>query len=181
MSKANESEFGLDPRKPHLRSGRWENVDSLDNLNMARFMEVLNHEHHVGLSNRSSILEIGLGEARLFKRLKAEGYDVTGVEARRREEHTPDLPIVHIRIEEMPFEGNQGTFEMVIADSVFDSRVYDQDQQLMLSRVVDALSSHGIFVSDRPISIDYEAAGLRRLYLPETYEMKIFVYQKTTL
>ena len=180
MSDGDASWFGLDPRRSPSQRGDWENVGRLNDLNMADFISVVNREHQLGLNKHSSILEVGLGEGRLFKRLIAEGYDVTGVESRKRKEHTAGLPVAHIRIEEMPFGQDRGTFEIVIAASVFDSRVYKQDPRLMISRIAEALSPGGIFISTSfpLLSDDFSAVGLERLYLPTPYDGNVRVYRK---
>ena len=175
------SDFELDPRRRahRTRSDAWEDVGALDKLNMHNLMETLRREHGIGLNKNSSILEVGTGKARLFKRLKAEGYDVTGVEGRGRVEHTPDLPIANIRIEEMPFGSDSATFDVVIAASVFDYEMYNQDPELMISRIADALHPGGIFVCDYvPESLISQRADFKRLLLSKPYNKRITVYQK---
>lgn len=148
MSDKIRPNFELDPRLPEDRDLRdaWEDIGDLDDLNMQDFMQILRLEHGISLNKESHILEVGVGKGRLLKRLQQEGYRVTGVEPRKRPEHTPDLQIAHIRIEEMPFSKETAQFDMVIASSVFDTVVYDQDQKLMVSRIVDSLRPGGIFV-----------------------------------
>ena len=67
--------FELDPRL-HADRGqpdRWEDIGALDDLDMKDFMTALKREHNIKLDKRSAILEVGLGKARLFTRLRAQG------------------------------------------------------------------------------------------------------------
>ena len=174
-------EFELDPRLHADRgqSDAWEDIGALDDLDMTDFMKVLRSEHNVQLDKQSSILEVGVGKARLFKRLRSEGYDVTGVEARKRDEHTPDLPVANIRIEEMPFSGKTATFDMVIGSSIFDKEVYIQNQKLMLKRIVDSLRPGGIFLYGFFMGFgDLSVQGLGKLKMPSPYNDGMAVYQK---
>jgi SAM-dependent methyltransferase len=166
MANKGEPRFGLDPRRPDYRTDRpdkWEDVGDLDNLDMRDFMEVLKDEHGVLLGKDSAILEVGVGKARLLSRLKKEGYDVTGVEARKRTQHKRGLPIAHIRIEEMPFHKDTAQFDMVIATSVFDPEVYDQNEKRMMSRIADALRPGGVFVCGYIADFDREIPKHRLL------------------
>jgi ubiquinone/menaquinone biosynthesis C-methylase UbiE len=92
----------------------------------------------------SKVLEIGSGNSALLAYMQKQGVDAVGVDVRPRGK-TAGLPIVKARIERLPFQSE--TFDVVLAGSVFDDDVYNQDQSLMMEEIARVLKHGGAYAA----------------------------------
>jgi cyclopropane fatty-acyl-phospholipid synthase-like methyltransferase len=138
----------LDPRRPHEREGldTWEDVGALDNLNVAEWMRHLEMFHGVKLAEHPSILEVGSGKGLLFKRLHQKGYDVTAVEPRARSQYEAGTPVATVRLEDLPSELD-AAFDLIIASSLFDAQIYQQNHLFMATVISQLLKPGGVFLN----------------------------------
>lgn len=98
-------------------------------------------EINIELSLYSDILELGAGKGVLYEVLKDAGYNIQGVEPRRRVD-TPK-EIRDANAESMPFFRDD-SFNLVIARGVFDS-MYEHDAEKILKEVFRVLKPNGVF------------------------------------
>ena len=103
-------------------------------------------ENGIDLNQHSKILEVGSGLGIFTEYLRKNGYNAVGVDARPRGAVRDG--IVAARIEQLPFQNN--TFDIVLANGVFDTNVYEQDQTLMVQELGRILRVDGVYVSTGP-------------------------------
>lgn len=97
----------------------------------------------IELNQHSKILELGSGLGIFVNYLRKNGYDAVGVDARPRGEIKDS--IVAARIEQLPFKND--SFDIIIANGVFDGYVYNQDQTLMVKEIGRVLKPAGIYAA----------------------------------
>ena len=99
-------------------------------------------EHNISLENEK-VLEIGTGKGLMLKAMRSAGVDVVGVDRNPRGDQIEGT--AKARVEALPFE--DATFGVVISLSVFDTEVYEQDQQKMLGEIVRVLKPNGVLLT----------------------------------
>jgi SAM-dependent methyltransferase len=182
IEEAAETKRRQDSLDKSYETGEWEERGALNKLSLANLMSKLEEKYDIRLDKGSKILEIGTGAGASLRRFKNEGYDIVGIDARPR--HKEELPIVHARIEDLPFA--TASFELVIAGSVFDSYYYEQDQPAMLKEIIRVLKPGGIFFNgfrvqdpfneterSRPIRAEFKILSLWPDKFPGTIYQKL--------
>ncbi len=91
------------------------------------------------------VLEIGSGNATLLDLLKKHGVDILGVDAEPRPSKNENkIPLsISGYIENLPFSNN--SFNIIIANAVFDPTLHNQDQRLMMTEIARVLKPGGMF------------------------------------
>lgn len=95
----------------------------------------------IRITQDTKILEIGSGEGLLLKLLQEKGFNVVGVDARP--VSGGGVREVAARIEQLPFA--DATFDVVVGVAVFDTFVYDQQQEAMMQEIERVLKPRGIY------------------------------------
>ncbi len=182
MTSTGNERFSLDPRTDEIKKAwgkeeRWEDVGWLDDVDLPAIFEFLRERHDIFFGKGSEMLELGIGKGKLFNRLKTEGYKITGIDARKRPEHS-NLTVAHLRIEEMPFDRNSAQFDVVLGGSFIDPYVYDQHVGLMIKRIHEAVKLGGVFIYGDNVGVEIpEAVGFREIKLPDIFR-NVQVFKK---
>jgi len=128
-------------------------------------------ENKIEINSSTKILEIGSGLGVFIDYLRKNGYDATGVDARPRGKISEG--IVAARIEQLPFSNE--TFNIVVANGVFDSGVYNQDQVLMIKEISRVLATGGVYIAPEKL----KEATQYRTYLEEISSNRLAsIYRK---
>jgi 2-polyprenyl-3-methyl-5-hydroxy-6-metoxy-1,4-benzoquinol methylase len=137
-----------DPRHASIKDmdPRLEDVGVFDDLNFGDFLLTL-REHGVNVERETAaMIEVGSGKGKLLERLQREGYHVIGIEPRGRPEHqSGELSIRNTGVEDMPTT-DHGKFDVVIADSVIDPKLYTHNPDEMIAAMFKLLKPGGILL-----------------------------------
>ncbi len=136
------------------------------------FQEVLK-EQGLDLTKNLKVLEAGSGNAIFLDFLRQKGVNAVGVDAELR--GSKESPQVIARIEKLPFA--KESFDVVLSSHlVFDAKVYDQDQDLMMKEIYRVLKPGGIFLANGETRIrTLPIKGFDQIYKKDT----IILYKKS--
>lgn len=104
------------------------------------------------LTKNVKVLEIGSGNNIFLNYAQKQGVDIVGVEASPR---GGGSSLVIARAEQLPFK--DGTFDVVLSSAVFDTRSYDQYQDIMLAEISRVLKHKGVYLGN-----EYEFSSVRK-------------------
>lgn len=141
----------LDELKPD-----WDNI--VNNVDEAQlhynWLNIISKQQGIDFK-KARILELGSGKALFIQYAKINGINAIGVDVEPRGDFKGSQVIA--RIEQLPFPDE--SFDIIYSSFVFDSRVYEQDQNLMMKEAHRVLKKDGIYVT-----VEMHAAIDRNLF-----------------
>lgn len=120
----------------------WEDDDeSGASIWLRRIKNVLK-DNKFDLNPETKILEVGSGKGLLLKKMREEGFNCVGIDARPRAPR--EEPQIKGRIERLPFA--DGAFDVVVSAFVFDASNYHQHPNLMAEEIARVLRPGGLYI-----------------------------------
>ena len=150
----------------------WEDSDEYYTELRYRYLKQMMSEYDISLGKDSKVLEIGSGNGLLLEKMKRDGFNVVGVDARPRAQK--DTPQAAARAEQLPFADD--TFDLVISSRVFDDTVYEQDQSAMMTDIRRTLKVDGKYIGLTEHIFEVPS-GLKLVSKPENITTGV-VYKK---
>lgn len=143
----------MDPRKNHIQEqrtdGNEEVTGSIASAEHTRdyILWILDF-HNIPLS-RARIIEIGSGTGYLLDSILEKWIDIVWIDARPRP-FKDTLPIKEWHIESLSEIFGERSFDAVISSNVFDTAVYNQEKEKMLTEIERVLNISGMYVGKEP-------------------------------
>lgn len=158
------------------KPGGWEDSGKKYEQHMWEFAREYLSQLGVSITTETKVLEIGSGRGFALEAMRDAGIDAVGIDKRPRVE-TPGM-YVAARIEALPFQDE--TFDLVYGNNVFDSTVYDSDQQEMYTEILRVLRSGGVLlITDSRHVAEPQMLEFVKVSGPEHFVFK--AYQKVDL
>lgn len=134
-------------------------------------------QNELEFNKNMRVVEIGSGNAKFLEYLRIKGIKAVGVDINPRGRYKEAQ--VQARIESLPF-GDESV-DIVLANMVFDNKVYDHNQEEMMKEISRVLKKGGIFIAGQFSSIENEKENnnLSKQILPNNVRFMENVFIKS--